>query len=48
MPNDLTTRAASATPPRLAHRIRGLSDRTIAWIFVTALLVYFGILVAGQ
>jgi len=25
---------ARATPPRLSRRIRGLSDRTIAWIFV--------------
>jgi multiple sugar transport system permease protein len=28
-------RAASATPPRVARRIKGLSDRAIAWIFVT-------------
>ncbi|MBB94368.1 MAG: ABC transporter permease [Rhodobacteraceae bacterium] len=28
------TRAARATPPRVARRIRGLSDRAIAWIFV--------------
>jgi multiple sugar transport system permease protein len=27
-------RAARATPPRLARKIKGLSDRTIAWIFV--------------
>ncbi len=27
-------RAARATPPRVARRIRGLSDRAIAWIFV--------------
>ncbi len=27
-------RVASATPKRLARRIRGLSDRAIAWIFV--------------
>ncbi len=27
-------RAASATPPAVASRIRGLSDRAIAWIFV--------------
>jgi multiple sugar transport system permease protein len=26
--------AARATPPNLARRIRGLSDRTIAWLFV--------------
>lgn len=29
------TRAARATPPRLARRIRGLSDRTIAWLFIS-------------
>ena len=28
-------RAAGATPPRVARRIRGLSDRAIAWLFVT-------------
>jgi multiple sugar transport system permease protein len=28
------TRAAKATPPRIARKLRGLSDRTIAWIFV--------------
>ena len=27
--------AAAATPPGMARRIRGLSDRTIAWLFVT-------------
>ena len=27
-------RAAKATPKRVARRIRGLSDRAIAWIFV--------------
>ena len=27
-------RAAEATPPALARRIRGLSDKTIAWLFV--------------
>jgi multiple sugar transport system permease protein len=27
-------RVAKATPPRLARRIRGMSDRTIAWLFV--------------
>jgi multiple sugar transport system permease protein len=34
MSNSLADSAAKATPPQLAHRIRGLSDRTIAWIFV--------------
>ena len=28
------TKAASATPKRVARKIRGLSDRAIAWIFV--------------
>ncbi|WP_298293664.1 carbohydrate ABC transporter permease [uncultured Litoreibacter sp.] len=28
------TRAASATPPGVARKIKGLSDRAIAWIFV--------------
>jgi multiple sugar transport system permease protein len=28
-------RVAAATPPALASRIRGVSDRTLAWIFVT-------------
>ena len=28
------TRAASATPQRVARKVRGLSDRAIAWIFV--------------
>jgi len=30
----LALRAASATSPSLARRVRGLSDRTIAWLFV--------------
>ena len=34
MPQTLAQRVAFATPPNLAHRIRGLSDRTIAWLFV--------------
>ena len=28
------TRAATATPPHMARKIKGLSDRAIAWIFV--------------
>ena len=28
------TRAAQATPPGMARKIKGLSDRTIAWLFV--------------
>ena len=31
----LASRAAAATPAGLARRIRGLSDRTIAWLFIT-------------
>ena len=34
MSNNLANRAALATPQQLAHRIRGLSDRAVAWIFV--------------
>lgn len=34
MTDNLAQKAASATPPGLAHRIRGLPDRTIAWLFV--------------
>ena len=33
MPNPIDI-AAQATPPSLARKVRGLSDRTIAWIFV--------------
>ncbi len=34
MPDSPATRAAAATPVRVARKIRGLSDRAIAWIFV--------------
>jgi multiple sugar transport system permease protein len=34
MSDTLADRAARATPPRVARRVRGLSDRAIAWIFV--------------
>ena len=34
MTDSLDTRAAAATPVRVAREIRGLSDRAIAWIFV--------------
>lgn len=34
MSNTAIERAAAATPPGVARKIRGLSDRTIAWIFV--------------
>ena len=35
MPIGSIDRVAAATPQRVARRIRGLSDRAIAWIFVT-------------
>ncbi|WP_035690673.1 carbohydrate ABC transporter permease [Azospirillum halopraeferens] len=31
----LAARAGAATPPALAARVRGLSDRAIAWLFIT-------------
>ena len=34
MSNTVVDRVARATPPRMARRIKGLSDRSIAWIFV--------------
>jgi len=34
MSNSAIERAAAATPPGVARRIRGLSDRAIAWLFV--------------
>ena len=34
MPDPIVQRVAAATPSGIAHRIRGLSDRTIAWLFV--------------
>ena len=34
MTNETITRIAAATPVAMARRIRGLSDRAIAWIFV--------------
>jgi multiple sugar transport system permease protein len=33
-PGTLVDRAAAQTPPRLAKRVRGLSDRGIAWLFI--------------
>ncbi len=30
---------AAATPPGIARRVRGLSDRTIAWLFIAPSLV---------
>ncbi|MEL6202861.1 MAG: sugar ABC transporter permease [Pseudomonadota bacterium] len=34
MSDGTITRVAQATPPRVARKIKGLSDRAIAWIFV--------------
>lgn len=34
MPDSALDRVARATPPHLAHKVRGLSDRSIAWLFV--------------
>ena len=34
MTNSPVTRLAAATTPGVAKRIKGLSDRTIAWLFV--------------
>jgi multiple sugar transport system permease protein len=34
MPDTPADRIARATPPAMARRIKGLSDRTIAWLFV--------------
>ena len=35
----LPDRAARATPPKLARRVRGLSDRMIAWLFIAPTIV---------
>jgi multiple sugar transport system permease protein len=35
----LPDRVASATPPGLARRLRGLSDRVLAWIFIAPTIV---------
>lgn len=32
-------RIANATPPPMAHKIKGLSDRAIAWIFVAPTII---------
>lgn len=34
MSENMAHRMDEATPPRLAHKVRGLSDRAIAWVFV--------------
>ena len=35
----LAARAAAATPAPLARRVRGLSDRTLAWLFIAPTIV---------
>ncbi len=35
MPEDTLTRAARVTPEGVARKVRGLSDRAIAWIFIS-------------
>ena len=37
--NQVAERAAKATPPAFAYRVRGLSDRAIAWLFVTPTII---------
>jgi multiple sugar transport system permease protein len=38
-PDSLVDRVAARTPPRLAKRVRGLSDRSIAWLFIAPSIV---------
>ncbi|MFM8701451.1 MAG: carbohydrate ABC transporter permease [Hyphomicrobiales bacterium] len=37
--NEIADRAAGATPPSLAGAMRGLSDRSIAWIFIAPTMI---------
>lgn len=39
MSNSVIDQAAQATPPAIAQKVRGLSDRAIAWIFVAPTIV---------
>ncbi|MFK7845968.1 MAG: sugar ABC transporter permease, partial [Rhodothermales bacterium] len=39
MSGKVIDRAANATPPPMAHKIKGLSDRAIAWIFVAPTII---------
>ncbi len=39
LPETLSQRAAKATPVALAGRVRGLSDRAIAWLFIAPTMV---------
>ncbi len=38
-PDTLADRVARATPPQLARKVRGLSDRAIAWLFIAPTIV---------
>lgn len=38
-PTRLAERAAAATPPSIARAARGLSDRAIAWLFITPTII---------
>ncbi|MEY3526009.1 MAG: trehalose transport system permease protein SugA [Pseudomonadota bacterium] len=37
--NEIADRAAGATPPSLAGAVRGLSDKSIAWIFIAPTII---------
>lgn len=37
--NEIADRAARATPPTLAVNVRGLSDKSIAWLFIAPTIV---------
>jgi multiple sugar transport system permease protein len=37
--DSLAGRVAGATPEPMAHRVRGLSDRALAWLFITPTIV---------
>jgi len=37
--DSVAERAATATPPALAHHVRGLSDRMLGWIFIAPTVV---------
>ncbi len=39
MADKAASAAARATPPGVAHRVRGLSDRAIAWLFISPTIV---------
>ena len=39
MSENILDRAARATPKKVAKKVKGLSDRAIAWIFVAPTIV---------